>query len=75
MKLYHSQMICVAATSRCVSEAIRRNRRNEGPLLGPADGWIAAAALMLDCPLVTHDRRLAQSPLITAITELDAQEP
>ena len=57
------------------SEAIRRNRRNEGPLLGPADGWIAAAALMLDCPLVTHDRKLSQSPLITAITELDAQEP
>lgn len=52
------------------SEAVRRNRRNEGPLVSPADGWIAAAALMLDCPLVTHDRRLSQSPLITVITEL-----
>jgi len=51
--------------------AIGRNRQGRGgPLLGPADGWIAAAALMLDCPLVTHDRKLSQSPLITAITEL-----
>ena len=52
------------------SAAVRRNRRNEGPLVSPADGWIAAAALMLDCPLVTHDRKLSQSPLITVITEL-----
>ena len=52
------------------SEAIRRNNRGEGPLVSPADGWVAAAALMLQCPLVTHDRRLAQSPLIKVITEL-----
>ena len=49
--------------------AIDRNKRKQGPLLGPADGWIAVAALMLDCPLVTHDRKLSQSPLIVAITE------
>ena len=52
------------------SAAIRRNNRGEGPLVSPADGWIAAAALLLQCPLVTHDRRLAQSPLIEVITEL-----
>ena len=52
------------------SAAIRRNNRGEGPLVSPADGWIAAAALLPHCPLVTHDRRLAQSPLIEVITEL-----
>lgn len=52
------------------SEAVRRNKQGKGKLLGPADGWIAAAALMLDCPLVTHDRQLAESPLIEVITEL-----
>lgn len=52
------------------SAAIRRNNRGEGPLVSPADGWVAAAALLLQCPLVTHDRRLAQSPLIRVITEL-----
>ena len=56
------------------SEAVRRNRRNEGPLVSPADGWIAATALMLDCPLVTHDRRLAESPLIEVITELPPRD-
>ncbi len=49
--------------------AIDRNKRKQGPLLAPADGWIATAALMLECPLVTHDRKLAQCPLIAAITE------
>ncbi len=55
---------------RVRTAAIRRNRRGEEPLVGPADGWIAAAALLLDVPLVTHDRRLARSPLITTTTEL-----
>ena len=56
------------------SEAIRMHEQGTGTLVHPADAWIAAAALMLDCPLVTHDRRLAESPLIEVITELPPRD-
>ena len=35
-----------------------------------ADGWIAATALALNRPLVTHDDKLSKSPLNEIITEL-----
>lgn len=58
------------------SEAIRRSRRlgtrQRTMIVGAADGWIAATALLLDCPLVTNDRNLAaQRDLLEIITELD----
>lgn len=57
------------------SEAIRRSRRygsrQRRMIVGAADGWVAATALLLGCPLVTHDRNLAaQRELIEIITEL-----
>jgi predicted nucleic acid-binding protein len=36
------------------AEAIRRARRRGRPI-EPSDGWIAATALALDVPLVTHN--------------------
>jgi tRNA(fMet)-specific endonuclease VapC len=32
------------------------NARLHGRTIGPADAWIAATALLLDIPLVTHNR-------------------
>ena len=58
---------------RIRAAAIARNQNDTGSLVSPADGWIAAAALLLDRPLVTHDRKLAASPLIETISELDSQ--
>lgn len=58
------------------SEAIRRSRRygsrQKRMIVGAADGWIGATALLLHCPLVTNDRQLAaQRGLIDIITELE----
>lgn len=52
------------------SRAHERNRAGRGPLLGAADGWIAATAFLLDVPLVTHDRRLSRIDGIRVITAL-----
>lgn len=35
-----------------------------------ADGWVAATALAMNRPLVTHDDKLSKSPLNQIITEL-----
>ena len=55
---------------RVRAAALIRNQRGQGPKLDAADGWVVAAALMLDQPLVTHDEKLSRSPLIEVITEL-----
>ena len=34
---------------------LRAERRATGRVMGLADAWIAATALMLQCPLVSHD--------------------
>lgn len=60
----------LACYVRVRSASIRRHERGQGPKIDAADGWVAAAALLLDCPLVTHDRSLSRSPLIETITEL-----
>ena len=52
------------------STAHERNRVGRGPLLGAADGWIAATAFLLNVPLVTHDRRLSRIEGIRVITAL-----
>ena len=61
----------LACYVRVRSASIRRQIRGQGLKIDAADGWVAAAALFLDCPLVTHDRVLSKSPLIETITELD----
>lgn len=68
----------LAAYVQLRSESIRRSRpagtRQRQMQVGPADGWIAATAVLLDCPLVTHDRHLAANrELIEVITELDLE--
>lgn len=50
------------------AKARERNRRGLGPVLSAADGWVAAAAWLLNVPLVTHDRKLSDAPEITTIT-------
>ena len=34
---------------------LRQQRRNQGRQLGVADAWVAATALYMGCPLVSHD--------------------
>ena len=60
----------LACYVRIRAAAIDRWNRGEGPKIDAADGWIAAAALLLGRPLVTHDERLSKCPLIETITEL-----
>ena len=57
---------------RIRSAAIDRRRRTGEKRIDAADGWVAASALLLERPLVTHDGALSRSPLIETITELDA---
>ncbi|MCY3569492.1 MAG: hypothetical protein OXH38_12745, partial [Chloroflexi bacterium] len=56
---------------RVRAASIRRHRRNQGPRIDAADGWVAAGALLLGVPLVTHDKSLSKSPLIEVVTELE----
>ena len=41
---------------------LRAERKRAGRELGMADAWIAATALMLNCPLATADRDFAGIP-------------
>ena len=38
-----------------ISARLRSERERAGRRLTTADAWIAATALMLDCPLPSHD--------------------
>ena len=38
------------------SARLRSNRQKAGRSLNTADAWIAATAVMLDCPLASYDR-------------------
>ena len=46
---------------------LRAERKRAGRELGIADAWIAATALMLDCPLATDDRDFAGIPDLSLI--------
>ena len=37
--------------------SLRAHRRSIGREIATADAWIAATALWLECPVVTHNRR------------------
>ena len=45
-------------------------RRGAARKIDAADGWVAATALEMNRPLVTHDDKLSKSPLNQIITEL-----
>lgn len=45
-----------------ISAQLRRDRQRAGRSLDTADAWIAATALLLDCPLASGDRDFAGIP-------------
>ncbi len=71
---WSSELLDCYVQARAAS--IERQRAGEGRKIDAADGWVAATALLLDRPLVTHDLKLSTSlsgyPLIKVITELDS---
>lgn len=46
---------------------LRAESRRIGRELRPADAWIAATALLLDCPLLSHDRDFGSPPGLEVI--------
>ena len=46
---------------------LRSQREEAGRTLQTADAWIAATALMLDCPVATHNRDFENIPDLTLI--------
>lgn len=52
---------------------LRANQLRIGRPLSTADAWIVATALTLDCPLATHDRRLAEVPDLKLIQAPEAR--
>ena len=53
-----------------ISTRLRAAMELAGHRMGAADGWIAATALYLDCPLATHDRDFIGVPGLRLITAL-----
>ena len=49
---------------------LRAHRRRIGHEIATADAWIAATALWLACPVVTHNRRdFSDIPRLVVISE------
>ena len=51
-----------------LSASLRNERERIGKPLARADAWIAATALMLDCPLASHDRDFNDIPELDLIS-------
>ena len=45
-----------------ISAHLRSEREGAGRRLNTADAWVAATAILLDCPLAAHDRDFAGVP-------------
>ena len=45
-----------------ISAELRSEREKAGRRLNTADAWIAATAILLDCPLASHDRDFSDIP-------------
>ena len=45
-----------------ISARLRSDREKAGRRLNTADAWIAATAIMLDCPLASHDGDFSDIP-------------
>ena len=52
---------------------LRVAQMRRGMTLSTADAWIAATAIVLDCPLASHDRGLASVPDLKLIQAPDAR--
>ena len=50
-----------------VCARLRSERKAAGRELKNSDAWIAAAAILLDCPLASHDRDFEDIPDLTLI--------
>jgi predicted nucleic acid-binding protein len=48
---------------------LRAERRSAGRELQMADAWIAATALLLDCPLASHDIHFVGIPNLQLIRD------
>lgn len=54
---------------------LRNKQKNIGRSLNTADAWIASAALLLNCPLASHDKDFAGIPDLQLIrAPLDSQQ-
>ena len=51
-----------------ISAELRSKTRGIGRELNVADAWIAATALMLGCPLISHDRDFSAVQRISSLT-------
>ena len=51
-----------------ISAGLRAQRESAGRRLERADAWIAATALLLDCPLATHDRDFSGIPNLQVVS-------
>ena len=45
-----------------ISTELRSEREKAGRRLNTADAWIAATAILLECPLASHDRDFSDIP-------------
>ena len=50
-----------------ISAQLRTERRKVGHTLNTADAWIAATAIMLSCPLASHDGDFSDIPRLKLI--------
>ena len=50
-----------------VCAQLRADRKVAGRTLQSADAWIAATAILLQCPLASHDRDFSGIPGLTVI--------
>ena len=63
------QFEVIWATAELVERCARLRSESEkaGRALATADAWIAATAVLLECPLVSHDRDFSDIPGLTLI--------
>jgi len=50
-----------------ISARLRSQRESAGRRLNTADAWVAATALLLQCPLATHNRDFEDIPVLELI--------
>ena len=71
MELHLQQYRTVWANPALVAipASLRNQRQRAGRTLSTADAWIAATALILDCPLASHDRDFSGIPNLDLIRD------
>lgn len=67
LHLEHYDVVWPDRSLVTISAQLRRDRQSVGRPLSIADVWIAATALLLDCPLASHDRDFKDIPKLQLI--------